>query len=520
MKDRVLQKVKTYSFVIILILIMSACSSSNEINTANSYTEFKFSESNILTEPTTSHTLDNSSTKNITEGIYRITNKSTKRALNMQLSGMVDGSGVWQYAKTNMLDELWNVTKVPNSNYYTIESMLTKRSISIRKNSDKIGSLIEVRILENAPNAYEYWILNTDSGSVQIISPSSQLTLGLEEDSIKSTNLPKLLNYENFDSQLWDFEKIILPDNIPSLLPVDGALFHSSCPEIIKYNNTYYMYIMAPGISIKSSTDLIHWKHEGTVFGEHDPKWLKEEVPNYGIWAPGVYKILDTYYLYYSISTAGSQNSAIGLATNITLDPSSSEYQWIDQGMVIRSTTESPYNAIDPNIITDEYGDVWLTFGSYWNGLYQRQIDPNTGLLLESNPEFYHIAKRYGNNGAIEAPYIIKRNEYYYLFSAFNPMDNSYHNRVGRSTSVHGPFIDRDGKPMLEGGGSEVTQSLSEILMPGHASIFLDDDGTYYFVSEYFRTNSPSILLIGDIIWDEKGWPITALTPDISTYLQ
>lgn len=472
---------------------------------------------NITSSPITDSTDKNANSSDISTlvdgGIYRILNKASKRPLNMQLSGMVDGSGIFQYADTGMLDELWRITEKEEG--YIIESLLTPRNMAVRKNSEKVGSLLEVRVSDSADNLAEQWLIKPNGDSFQIISVKSNLTVGLTENTKKSSSLPQLVEFEEVDWHLWKFEEILLQEELPYLLPVEGALFHSSCPEIIKYNNTYYMYIMAPGISIKSSKDLINWTTVGTVFENSDPSWLHKEVPGYGIWAPGVYKIKDAYYLYYCISTVGSQNSAIGVARNVTLDPNSPDYKWVDKGMVIRSYTGDDYNCIDPNIITDENGEVWLTFGSYWNGIYQRQIDPDTGLLLESNPDAYHIAKRHANNGAIEAPFLIKRDDYYYLFTAFNPMNNSYHNRVGRSESAHGPFVDREGKPMLEGGGSPVTNGLSELLMPGHASVFLDDDGQYYLVGEYFRNNSSSIMFIGTIVWDENGWPVTALTPDI-----
>lgn len=445
------------------------------------------------------------------DGVYKIVNRATQRALNMQLSGMVDGASIWQYGDTKSFDELWRVEQ--QGEHYIIQSLLTKRDLSIRKDSTESGSLAEVRTSGDSSNKSQLWTLKELNGSIQIISALSDYTLGLEENSPKSSVLPKLLEFSEADWHLWDFEEVSLVDNLPYLLPLEGSLFHSSCPQIAKYGDTYYMFIMAPHISIKTSKDLINWTLSGTVFGDKDPSWLTEEVPGYGIWAPSVYKIKDKFYLYYCISTAGSQNSAIGMAVNTTLDMNSPDYKWEDKGVVIRSFTGDEYNCIDPNIITDDNGDVFLTFGSYWNGIYQRQIDPDSGLLSSNHTELYHISKRYANNGAIEAPYLIKRGDYYYLFTAFNPMDNTYHNSVGRSADIHGPFVDRDGKPMLEGGGTAVTQGLSELLMPGHASIFLDGDGQYYLVSEYFRENSASILLIGTIYWDEEGWPITALTP-------
>lgn len=65
------------------------------------------------------------------------------------------------------------------------------------------------------------------------------------------------------------------------------------------------------------------------------------------------------YYAYYSVSTFGSQNSGIGLATSTSLDPGT----WTDHGLVFRSSTGNNYNAIDGNLVIDEKGIPVLTFG-------------------------------------------------------------------------------------------------------------------------------------------------------------
>ena len=86
------------------------------------------------------------------------------------------------------------------------------------------------------------------------------------------------------------------PSSLPRLLPVEGAVEHSSTPEIIRYGNTYYSYIMAPGVAIKSSTDLLHWETVGSAFPAPPQlpfAWMEREVPGGGIWAPGGYQIGD-----------------------------------------------------------------------------------------------------------------------------------------------------------------------------------------------------------------------------------
>ena len=79
------------------------------------------------------------------------------------------------------------------------------------------------------------------------------------------------------------------------------------------------------------------------------------------IWAPDVSLHNGVYYAYYSVSTFGSQESAIGLATSTSMDPGT----WTDHGQVFRSTTGDAYNAIDPNLATDEKGSPVLTFGGF-----------------------------------------------------------------------------------------------------------------------------------------------------------
>ena len=56
--------------------------------------------------------------------------------------------------------------------------------------------------------------------------------------------------------------------------------------------------------------------------------------------------------------------------------------------------TQDDFNAIDATILVDTDGSVWLTYGSYWSGIKQQQIDPTTGGLLSSNPTQYSLAFR------------------------------------------------------------------------------------------------------------------------------
>ena len=89
---------------------------------------------------------------------------------------------------------------------------------------------------------------------------------------------------------------------------------------------------------------------------------------NQDLWAPDVHQIGSTYYLYYAVSTFGSQSSGIGVATSTTMEAGS----WTDHGSVgVTSSSGKPYNAIDPNLVTLSNGAYQLTFGSFWGDIYQ-----------------------------------------------------------------------------------------------------------------------------------------------------
>lgn len=67
------------------------------------------------------------------------------------------------------------------------------------------------------------------------------------------------------------------------------------------------------------------------------------------------------YWLYYSVSSFGSNTSLIGLASATNL----SSGGWKDEGLVTRTTTANNYNAIDPELTIDKDGNPWLAFGSF-----------------------------------------------------------------------------------------------------------------------------------------------------------
>ncbi len=249
------------------------------------------------------------------------------------------------------------------------------------------------------------------------------------------------------------------------------------------------------------------WRKVAPLFKDF-PAWHKTEVPkNTGhLWAPDIIRVKDRWLIYYSVSSFGSNESAIGLVSGKTLDPASPDYGWKDEGMVLRSTRGSRFNAIDPAVIAD--GEkLWMSFGSFWDGIFLLELDPATGLRKEKAEP-----SRLAMNQEIEAPFIHKHGDYYYLFVNWGKcckgVDSTYEIRVGRSKEISGPYKDKEGADMKEGGGSLFLATDGRFIGPGHASIFVEK-GKEMLVHHYYDKDrrGRSDLRMLPLEWKD-GWPV------------
>lgn len=298
-------------------------------------------------------------------------------------------------------------------------------------------------------------------------------------------------------------------ENAPPLQPLQGDTSVHDPSTIHKIGDHYYLAGTGRGIQTMSSPDLIHWTRGEPVFGEA-PAWAVESIPRFRghIWAPDIIRLQDRYLLYYSVSRFGRQTSAIGLATNTTLDPASSIYQWTDHGPVIRSEEGSPYNAIDPGLFQDEDGSLWMTFGSFWKGLYLFELDPKTGKRLDANGPMHRLAW----NEEIEAPCLTRRNDHYYLFVNWGKCcrgtNSTYEVRVGRSPKVTGPYLDHEGVDLVDAGGKPFLKTSDRFIGPGHIAILAGEDSDTFSYHYYDRdSRGRSRLAIGRLRWTDDGWP-------------
>lgn len=292
-------------------------------------------------------------------------------------------------------------------------------------------------------------------------------------------------------------------------------------PAIIQAGDTYYVFAtnrfaqkLGP---IFCSQNLLHWKFCGNVF-DKVPEWALREVPGTrGIWAPDISYVRGRYRLYYSVSTFGSQHSAIGLITNKTLNPQSPDYRWVDEGKVIGSTRGDDWNAIDANLAVDAQGGTWLAWGSFWGGIKMRKLDDETGKLSSKDTTIYSLASRRPlQPPAIEAPTIVRKGNYYYLFVSFDMCcrgkESTYKIAVGRSRKITGPYRDQAGKLMMEGGGTVLMQGTPAWRGPGHQAVLLGKQSDLLVFHAYHGTTGRPALQISMMTW-EHGWPRVGALP-------
>ncbi len=285
-------------------------------------------------------------------------------------------------------------------------------------------------------------------------------------------------------------------------------------PAIAREGALYTVFSTNNGIRMRQSPDLVHWTHVGRVFEELVPAWGRERTgARAGVWAPDIAYWNGRFHLYYSVSTFGSQRSAIGLATNATLDTTSPAYAWVDRGAVIESAPgTSDFNAIDPNVVLDADGTPWLSFGSFWTGIKVTRLDPATGLRPAPGAEIHAIAARPGSN-AIEAPFIVRRNDGYFLFASYDACcrgaESTYNIRVGRASAVTGPYRDHAGRDMLDGGGTLLLASCEHVRGPGHNAVVSDAAGDFLVHHFYDATDRGiSHLQVRPIFWSDDEWPL------------
>lgn len=252
----------------------------------------------------------------------------------------------------------------------------------------------------------------------------------------------------------------------------------------------------AGGIAIKYSADGSAWTQGVPIFGSGLSWWKTYNGNTASTWAPDISRFNGKTNVFYAVSTFGSTKSAIGLAQATSMATG----DWVDKGIILSTPAGGKINAIDPAFVTSASGKPFLTYGSWGNGIYITQLDSSS---LKPTGNSYRIATA---SGGLEGGNIVYNGGYYYLFASkglcCQGANSTYYIVYGRSTSIYGPYLDKNGVDMKNGGGTWFEGSDSNYAGSGGQSVANGRIARH----RYGKSNGASILFISDLKFS-GGWP-------------
>lgn len=277
-------------------------------------------------------------------------------------------------------------------------------------------------------------------------------------------------------------------------------------PSIIKEGSTWWIFETGDGVPVKWSSNGTTW-NQGTRLIGTAKSWWNTWAPNrsssLNLWAPDVHYFGGRYWVYYSVSEFGKNNSAIGLLSTTSIAGGG----WRDDGFVIGSKSgTNSYNCIDPNLTVDAAGAPWLVFGSWFSGIHIVKLNTST---MKPTGSITRIAAR---SGGIEGPTIVYRNGYYHLFVSIdnccNGVNSTYKIAYGRATSITGPYTNASGTAMLSGGVTVLDSGNTQWRGPGGQDVY--QNGSAWVIARHAynaNNNGAPTLLISDLNWNSSNWP-------------
>ena len=305
--------------------------------------------------------------------------------------------------------------------------------------------------------------------------------------------------------------------------PTDSPFVHD--PVMAHEHGTYHLYSTGVGIQHMTSQDGKQWSMRHEPVMSVIPQWTRDSVPGFShhVWAPDVIRWHDRWWMAYSCSTFGKNNSVIGLLSSKSLNSP----LWSDEGCIVTSREKrDQWNAIDPCFVVDDDDQPWLFWGSFWDGIQVARLDSTMHLAKGQQPRT--IARRYpkgyqapdpnptskfAGTNAIEAPFVFKHGGYYYLFVSWDyccrGAKSNYRVAVGRSKSVTGPFLDREGRDMAQGGGTLFLEGDKQSFEAvGHCAAYHFDGEDVFVCHGYSATHDGAAFLVQhSILWTADGWP-------------
>jgi GH43 family beta-xylosidase len=274
-------------------------------------------------------------------------------------------------------------------------------------------------------------------------------------------------------------------------------------PGIIYADGSYWMTHTMGGPSngwpLYKSPDGVTWtfqKHLLTT--SNKPSYMTD-----AFWAPEIHKINGQYVI-----TGTSWSSTYGhLILAIGTSPSINGTYTIQTTPIVNDNVST----LDSHIFQDHDGKVYLLWkrdsnaGTGTNGSIRiRELNPTTLTFAAGSVETQILDNAFGGweRNLAEAPWMIRRNGFYYLFYSGAFIDTTYSVGVARSASITGPYTRNPSNPILENNATWAG--------PGHGGFALDRDGVVWHLYHARHASDPNygrVQMLDKVIWGADNWP-------------
>ena len=390
-----------------------------------------------------------------------------------------------------------------------------------------------------------------------------------ETDTEESTTVSTLV----LEEEKKEMEKEVKKETTE--VPMSRVTVHD--PSVVYDNGTYYVF--GSHMAWAKTTDLMNWESFTMNINSEYPELFGKEWESYcktatnpnlngNLWAPDVIynEAMQKYCMYMSVN-GDDWNSVIVMLTADSIEGPYSYagpivysgfdegnkhpaeltdvYQVLGEGADLaryQNIKNTKINAIDPCVLYDKDGNLWMTYGSWFGGIYMLKLDANTGLrdyttTYETVPNqsdaYYGYKLAGGFSVSGEGPYIIEKDGYYYLFLSYGGLtaEGGYQMRVFRSENMNGPYVDEAGNSAVYQkeennlfskigvrimGSYDWTGNRETRVAQGHNSAYVTEDGQIFLVyHSRFAEGKNGIseaheVRVQQMFVNEDGWLVAA----------
>lgn len=308
-------------------------------------------------------------------------------------------------------------------------------------------------------------------------------------------------------------------------------------PSVVQGDDGW-LYSFSTNRIVLKSQDGCNWQvHTRNVIP--NPTWGDDyygQPINARVWAPDVRKVKNKWIYYYSLSAWGKP-CGIGYAV---ADKISGPY--VDKGKMFTCEEIGIENCIDPQVIVESNGSVYMVMGSF-RGIYLIELTSDGMECLNGvgyQKECKTLIAGYPgpwDGSTYEGSYIVKKGDYYYYFGSVGTCcereNSTYRVYVARSKDIRGPYCGSDGMPITLSGHGKTYGNLvvkapeikpETVVGPGHNSVFIDDNGDwwlYYHAFSRLDKFQTRHFFMDKLLWEKDGFPyVEGKTPSFQKRME